>query len=164
MNLLSNAVLRGAEIRRRRSADLRLAVFTSVFQTQILFWAWVIGWQFGPATLMIEEIAKGALLTLALGFVSSWLGLRRHLERTALAKLKVLVDGRRRRLVLFVDHLGLGDELIVRSEISTFEASQDFVTIKFNPSDGSEEKQCRMDGEASALVRLNSYLTEVQNS
>ena len=139
MTLMSNAVVRAAEIRSFRSTDTRRAVFTSVMQTQILFWAWVMGWSFGPEPLLPIEIGVGAVFSLALGLVSSWLGLRRYVERQALYRFRAREAGKRRRVVIFEDHLWLDDEIVVCSEISAFAVNEGGFSLEYEPSTGAEK-------------------------
>ena len=160
MSLLSNAVVRGAEIRKHRSLEIRRAVFISVFQTQILFWAWALGWYLGPVHLLSSEIMVGATFSLALGFLSSWFGLRRYLDRQALARIKVRRDGTRMHAVLYGDHFWLSDEIIVKSEVSSFDFGEDGLKINYHPSDGGEDKQCTITAADKLIGVFNAYFAQ----
>jgi len=159
MSLLSNAVVRAAEIRRFRSTDMRRAVVESVVQTQVLFWAWVLGWFFGPAQLSNPEILQGTVLALAIGIVTSWIGLRPYLERQALCRIRGLEDGKRRRLVVFEDHLWLDDEIVVRSEVSDYSTEEDGFSLEYDPSDGGNKRRRHFSCETKSRRWLERYFT-----
>jgi hypothetical protein len=159
MSLLSNAVVRAAEIRRFRSIDMRRAVLESIVQTQILFWAWVLGWFLGPAQLSNPEILQGAVLALAIGVVTSWLGLRQYLERQALRRFRGREGGRRRRLVVFEDHLWLDDEIVVRSEVSDYAAEEGGFSLEYEPSDGGHKRRRNFNCETKSIQWLERYFT-----
>ena len=163
MTLMSNAVVRAAEIRSFRSADVRRAVFTSVIQTQVLYWAWVLGWFFGPEPLLPLEMGVGASFSLALGLVSSWFGLRRYVERHALYRFRAREAGKRRRIVVFEDHLWLNDDIVVRSEVSNFSLTEAGFSLEYEASSGAGKSERSLNCGPEERGWLQQYLAENTN-
>ena len=117
MTLIAQNIVETAEIGGRRAKDKRRAIFTSVLQTQFLFWSWVLGWFFGPAGLSPREIAVGFAFSVFLGLVTAFIGLRHYLERGAEAKLRLREGGKKKRLILYPGHFWINDEIILRQAL-----------------------------------------------
>ena len=158
MTVLAQDIIETAEIRGRRAQDKRRAIFTSVLQTQLLFWSWVVGWVFGPANLSQREIALGFLFSVFLGIVSAFIGLRHYLERSAEAKLHLKEGKKKRRLVLYPGYFWLNNEINLRDSIERISVQEDSVTIRLTSSVQENGTERTFSGGPRPLETFQDYL------
>ncbi|MEE2903297.1 MAG: hypothetical protein VYC39_13265 [Myxococcota bacterium] len=158
MNLIAQNVVETAEIRGRRAKDKRRAIFTSVLQTQFLFWSWVLGWFFGPAGLSPREIAVGFAFSVFLGLMTAFIGLRHYLEREAKAKVRLREGGKKKRLVLYPRHFWVNDEVILRQAVDGIVIEESSVTIRYVALGQDEEVKRTFSGPSAPVDTFRDYL------
>jgi hypothetical protein len=148
------------QIRRRRASAALSAISWTVGSAQLLFWAFALGAAFGPAPLVIGELIAGALFSMAMGLTIASLAVRRRLDGDALVAARVGEGGRKKRLVVFADHLILDDEVIARERLEKARLNEEMeLELRVSRPDGF--KQRTFSGSRAMLARVRDELNSL---
>lgn len=118
-------------ILRRRASEATWAVVWAIGSAELMFGSFAIGSSFGPQPLRPLEVLIGSTAFFMTGAaVSFWLARKRQ-ERGAKLHARVHEGRKEHRVVVFDDHLTIGNEVVLKEAIATVELDDRGLVIRY---------------------------------